>query len=79
MAGLVWGCAGWIYFETAELLPLMLLVMIIAGMNAGAARSVAPVPVSYRVYVITTMTPLFFRFIMQPDATGWTLELSFVT
>ena len=79
MAGLVWGCAGWIYFENAELLPLMLLVMIIAGMNAGAARSLAPVPVSYQVYVITTMTPLFFRFIMQPDATGWTLGLSFVT
>jgi signal transduction histidine kinase/CheY-like chemotaxis protein len=79
MAGIIWGCAGWIYFETEELLPLMLIVMIIAGMNAGAARSLAPVPASYRIYVAASMTPLFFRFILQPDATGWTLGLAFVT
>ena len=79
MAGIIWGCAGWIYFETEELLPLMLIVMIIAGMNAGAARSLAPVPASYRIYVTASMTPLFFRFILQPDATGWTLGLAFVT
>jgi signal transduction histidine kinase len=79
MAGIIWGCAGWIYFETQELLPLMLIVMIIAGMNAGAARSLAPVPASYRIYVAASMTPLFLRFVMQPDATGWTLGLSFVT
>jgi signal transduction histidine kinase/ActR/RegA family two-component response regulator len=79
IAGLIWGAAGWLYFDPDELLPMLLLLMILAGMNAGAARSLASVPMSYRIYVATTMTPLFLRFALMPEGGGWTLALAVVT
>jgi signal transduction histidine kinase len=79
VAGFIWGSAGWLYFEGDELLPRMLLIFILAGLNAGAARSLAPVPLSYRIYVAATLTPLLFRFMSLPDAGGWTLAFITVT
>jgi signal transduction histidine kinase len=78
-AGLSWGAAGWFYFEITALLPTLLLVVILAGMNAGAARSLASVPLSYRIYVVATLTPLLMRFTTINDATAWTLALVIVT
>jgi signal transduction histidine kinase len=78
-AGLIWGIAGWIYFEGAQLLPRLLLIFILAGLNAGAARSLAAVPWSYRIYVVTTLTPLLGRFATLPEAGSWTLSLITVT
>jgi len=57
----------------------LLLVVILAGMNAGAARSLASVPVCYRVYVITTLTPLLVRFATLPESGAWTLAFVTVT
>jgi two-component system, sensor histidine kinase len=74
-AGLTWGAAGWIYFTTLHLVPLLLLVVILAGLNAGAARSLASVPLSYRIYVATTLTPLLVRFVTLPDTGSWLLGL----
>ncbi|MBI5766568.1 MAG: response regulator [Verrucomicrobia bacterium] len=79
VAGLIWGCAGWLYFQTDELLPRLLLIFILAGMNAGAARSLASVPLSYRLYVFATLTPLFARFITLPESGAWTLGLIVIT
>ncbi|HEY1107173.1 MAG TPA: ATP-binding protein [Opitutaceae bacterium] len=73
-AGLAWGFAGWFYFQLSAFLPSMLLVVIIAGMNAGAARSLASVPVCYNAYVVTTSVPLLARYLTlsPPD---WLLAL----
>lgn len=79
LAGLIWGSAGWYYFETTELLPRLLLVCILVGMNAGAARSLASVPVSYRIYVLATLGPMLVSFITLPDTGAWTLDLITVT
>lgn len=79
LAGLSWGSAGWLYFETTALLPSLLLVVILAGMNAGGARSLASVPICYRVYVVTTLLPLLVRYLTLPDFDGWTLALVTVT
>ncbi|MSU48566.1 MAG: hypothetical protein EXS37_05635 [Opitutus sp.] len=79
VAGLVWGTAGWFYFNTTELLPRLLLVCILVGMNAGAARSLASVPLSYRIYVLATLGPLLVRFITLPDRNAWALDLITVT
>src|SRR5207249_1156901 len=48
VAGLIWGAAGWLYFQTTLLLPRLLLIFILTGLNAGAARSLASVPWSFR-------------------------------
>jgi signal transduction histidine kinase/CheY-like chemotaxis protein len=79
VAGLIWGAAGWTYFQTDEFMPRLLLIFILAGMNAGAARSLASVPLSYRLYVFATLTPLFARFLTLPDPGAWTLALIVVT
>ncbi|MBS0663444.1 MAG: response regulator [Verrucomicrobia bacterium] len=60
-AGLTWGMAGWFYFDTTEMMPRLLLVCIVVGMNAGAARSLAPVPSIYWVYVVCTFVPILAR------------------
>jgi signal transduction histidine kinase/ActR/RegA family two-component response regulator len=79
VAGFIWGAAGWLYFEGDELLPRMLLVFILAGMNAGAARSLASVPLVYRIYVCATLAPLLLRFLTLSDPGGWTLAVITVT
>ena len=79
VAGFIWGTAGWLYFDTNQTVPRLLLVFILAGLNAGAARSLAPVPLSYRIYVIATLTPLLVRFATMSESGGWTLALITVT
>lgn len=72
LAGLLWGLAGWAFFKTDDLASSLLLTMILAGMNAGAARSLASVPSSYRLYVLTTLLPISALFLTMP-AGGWFL------
>ncbi len=81
VAGVLWGVAGWLYFGTHALLPLLLVAFIIAGMNAGAARSLAAVLWSYRIYVAATLGPVCVRFLTLPGAElgGWLLALITVT
>jgi signal transduction histidine kinase/CheY-like chemotaxis protein len=79
MAGLIWGCAAWLYFESDSLTSRLLLLMILAGMNAGAARSLASVPLHYRLYVAVTLTPLLLRFLTLDGAGGITLALAALT
>src|SRR5688572_10718588 len=79
IAGLIWGSAGWFYFATEDTIPRLLLVCILVGLNAGAARSLASVPASYRIYVATTLGPLLLRFLTMPDEGAWTLDLITIT
>ena len=72
VAGLIWGAAGWLYFSGEAFMPRLLLVITLAGLNAGAARSLASVPLSYAIYVITTLTPLLVR-VVTTDETGSTV------
>ena len=79
VAGCSWGLAAWIFLQTEELLPRCLVMMIIAGMNAGAARSLASVPVGYRVYVATTLVPGMAAFASYREAGSWTLIACTIT
>ncbi len=72
-AGVTWGMAGWFYLNTHEILPRLLLVFIIVGMNAGAARSLAPVLSSYWLYVVCTFLPILARVVTMSDAGGLAL------
>ncbi|WP_158305486.1 ATP-binding protein [Opitutus terrae] len=77
-SGIVWGIAGWVYFGASDSTGRLLLAMILMGLNAGAARSLASVPASYRLYVLTTLGPILLRFATWPDG-GWTLALITIT
>jgi two-component system, sensor histidine kinase len=72
-AGCAWGAAGWMFLQTGELLPRCLVVFIIAGMNAGAARSLASVRLCYAAYTCTTLTPAALTFLTYREAGSWTL------
>ncbi len=79
VAGLIWGSAAWFYFASEGLTSRFLLLMILAGMNAGAARSLASVPLHYRLYVTVTLTPLLLRFLTLEEPGGVTLALATLT
>ncbi|MFZ9683240.1 MAG: ATP-binding protein [Cephaloticoccus sp.] len=75
-AGLVWGWAGWRFFDETDVASSLLLTMIISGMNAGAARSLASVPVSYLIYVLTTLLPLTALFLTLPTGGGFLFSIT---
>jgi signal transduction histidine kinase len=79
VAGAVWGAGSWFYFQAEELLPRLLLVCILVGMNAGAARSLASVPSSYLIYVVLTLAPVLVRFGSLPDSGAWSFVLVTIT
>ena len=72
-AGIAWGMAGWLFLNTTETLPRILLIFIIVGMNAGAARSLAPVLLSYWLYIGCTFVPILTRIIAMNDPGAWAL------
>ena len=79
LAGILWGVAGWLFLDSREMLPRCLVMFVIAGLNAGAARSLAAVKSCYISYVLTTLTPVFILMLSMPEAGGWTLSLCTVT
>jgi signal transduction histidine kinase len=72
-AGCGWGLAAWLFLQTSELLPRCLAVLIIAGLNAGAARSLASVPSCYLAYVVATLVPGAAGFLTYKETGSWTL------
>ena len=60
-------------------MPTLLLLMVLAGLNAGAARSLAAAPAAYRVYFIVTLGPLVVRFLTLEDGPRWALALATAT
>ncbi len=68
--GILWGAGAWAFLHTEAFLPRILVVFVVVGMNAGAARSLAPVAVSHWIYVLTTLVPMAGAFL----ATAWGRE-----
>ncbi len=79
VAGAVWGLGAWLFLHTSDLLPRFLVVLIIAGMNAGAARSLAPVRGCFVIYTVTTLGPAAAAFLAYRETGGWTLVACTVT
>lgn len=73
LAGIAWGFTGWLFLSAEDLLAQVLVVFIIAGMNAGAARSLASVRICYWVYLPITLLPMSAGFAMHGGYKGWLL------
>ena len=73
VAGCAWGLGAWIFLQTSDLLPRCLVVMVIGGLNAGAARSLASTPGCYWAYVVTTLGPGIAAFATYGERGSWTL------
>jgi signal transduction histidine kinase/CheY-like chemotaxis protein len=78
-SGCAWGAAAWLFLHTQELLPRCLVILIISGMNAGGARSLASVRACYVAYVLTTLVPGAAGFLSFREPGSWTLVACCVT
>jgi two-component system, sensor histidine kinase len=75
--GILWGVGAWMFLETDAYLPRILTVFAVVGMNAGAARSLAPVAICHWIYIVTTLGPLAIKFILASGGSeGWMLALT---
>jgi len=79
VSGCFWGLGGWLFLNTADLLPRCLVVFIIAGLNAGAARSLASERRCYIVYVFATLIPVLAAFVTYEETGRWTFVACTVT
>ena len=75
VSGSVWGAAAWLFFHPGDDVGQLLLTMILVGINAGATRSLASVPVAHRIYLAVTLLPLIARFLMPAVDGGWLVAL----
>ncbi|MDB6113550.1 MAG: luxQ 2 [Lacunisphaera sp.] len=78
-AGCTWGAGAWMFLHTTDLLPRCLVILILSGMNAGAARSLASVRSCYVAYMLSTLAPGGLAFLSYTETGSWTLVACTVT
>ena len=78
-SGSAWGLGAWLFLNTGELLPRCLVILIISGLNAGAARTLASVRGCYIAYVLATLVPGGAAFLAFQKAGSWTLLACTIT
>ena len=71
-SGLVWGAAGALFFFPDSPLHYALLVLVLAGMGAGAVAALAPHPPALVAYLLPSLLPLCIRLV----STGETAHLA---
>ena len=74
-SALVWGAGVWIFFATEELLPRLLMIVVVCGMCAAAARALASSPRLVGTYVVLLIGPLIIRFLQLPESGTWAASL----
>ncbi|HEY4299260.1 MAG TPA: ATP-binding protein [Candidatus Didemnitutus sp.] len=79
VAGVCWGAGAWIFLGAPELFPRLLVTLVLAGLTAGAARSLASVPRCYLIYVVVVLAPAAFRFGTLDEHGGGLLAACVVT
>ncbi|WP_414660763.1 ATP-binding protein [Horticoccus sp. 23ND18S-11] len=71
-----WGASVWLFPTLEHTSPLGLVhVLLLAGLTAGAARLLLPMPNSSVAYLLAILIPLAWRFFSRGDLTGLTVGL----
>ncbi|UCE90195.1 MAG: EAL domain-containing protein [Pseudomonadota bacterium] len=65
--GLCWGVAGAAFLPTESVGHQMFVLILLAGMAAGAAPLMAPVPRVFLVYALTMFLPVVLRLLVEPS------------
>jgi signal transduction histidine kinase len=68
LTGLGWGYAGWAFYPLLRELDRSLLILILAGITAGATRSLSPVLSACWAFQLATLLPLGLRLIAGAEA-----------
>ena len=61
LTGLGWGYASWVFFPIMGDLELSLLILVIAGITAGATRSLGPILPACWSFQLLSLAPLIVR------------------
>jgi signal transduction histidine kinase len=72
LTGVGWGYASWVFYPILGDLELSLLILVIAGITAGATRSLGPVLPACIVFQVVCLGPLIVR-ALQAEAIAQTL------
>jgi signal transduction histidine kinase/ActR/RegA family two-component response regulator len=67
-AGLLWGAAGFLFFNAGGVLSQLLLTFVIGGMCAAAAGTLACHLPAYWAYMLPSLLPLVLRTLLVADA-----------
>ncbi len=69
----IWGAAAPLFMKPTAITPQILTVLILAGLNSGASRSLAPVRVAPLGYTLATLAPVTLLFLSWQTPGGWVL------
>ena len=67
LSGLGWGFAAWAFFPVMGALERSLLILVVAGVTAGATRSLSPVLLACWSFQAPVLLPLIARFFLGPE------------
>ncbi len=72
-SGVLWGTASWWIWPQTPLYQALMVVMI-AGMVAGAVTTLGPVRMAAILFIVSSTVPLAARFLINGDAEGYLLS-----
>ena len=72
LTGFGWGYASWVFYPLMGDLELSLLILVIAGITAGATRSLGPILPACWTFQILSLAPLIVR-ALQAGAVAQTI------
>ncbi|HVT71736.1 MAG TPA: ATP-binding protein [Lacunisphaera sp.] len=67
VTALGWGYAGWMLYPLAGQTERSLLILVLAGVTAGATRSLGPVLTACWSFQVCTLVPLIARFFLSGE------------
>ncbi|MDX2186251.1 MAG: response regulator [Opitutaceae bacterium] len=71
----LWGFASWLFLEVDHPVMRAFVIFVVTGLNAGASRSLAPIPFCFTPYSLLALSPIIVRYSLNPEEGGWALAL----
>lgn len=74
LSGLLWGSTAFLLFPTGNVLHQMFLLLILAGMSAGAVSTLSAYSFSIHAFLVLTLLPFCFRLLWEGGEYGYLLS-----
>ncbi len=65
VSALIWASASLVLFAQESIMHQAMLIIVLAGMSAGAVSSLASVLTAIRIFLILVLVPVFIRLLLQ--------------
>lgn len=69
----VWSIGEWSFLSSDSSVLRFLTIIIVAGISAGAARALSPIPWGVRIFIFSTLGTMALKFILLPIPGQWML------